>query len=200
MRKLVKRSYKKNKFLFVTVKHRSLSQQLALLCIGFMTIAGLSNAQEPEIDYLQSYGEWSLFIDGNDCWLASHPRDKNGDASTNIFYYVTFHNNEPRPKNSVFFSVVDSYAGSLILQSPTRSYDFSLYGDTAYPNAENELNILRELLVTNTFKLEISTSDHGLHELYLPTRGFKNAYNSISKQCEFYPAGDLTTIRGHDPA
>ena len=90
--------------------------------------------------------------------------------------------------------------GSFILQSPTRSYDFSLYGDTAYPNAENELKILRELLITNTFKVEISTLDYGLHELYLSSRGFKNAYNSISKQCEFFPAGDQTTIRGYVPA
>jgi hypothetical protein len=171
-----------------------------IFCLGFMTVAGPSIAEEPEIDYLQSYGEWSLFIDDNDCWLASNPSDQNGETDINTFYYVTFHNNEPRPNNSVFFSVPDSDAGSLILESPTRSYDFSIYGDTAYPNAENELTILKELLIANTFKLYISTLEYGRRELSLSSKGFKNAYNSISKQCEFFPAGDLTTISGHDPA
>ena len=170
-----------------------------LACLGLMMIASPGHGDEAEIDYVQSFDDWSVFIDGTDCWLASNPFGIKGRAHNDVFYYVTFHNNQPSPNNSVFFRGTTDTINSLKLHSPTQSYDFDLHEDTAYTESVNELPILKELLIRGIFKLELEYVERDKQEFYLSSSGFKDAYNSISKQCKFHSAGELQTMDGHNP-
>ena len=168
--------------------------QLATFCL----IAVSANAEE-DIVADRMFGDWSAFIDGDDCWVASHPAAPAGPPLEDVYFFVTFHNLFPAPSISIWpHRVVNEQAGLQVLTG-RHEFAFQFADGIAFPELEDELPILRALLASK--KLVIKLEDAAGNELlgHIVYNGFSDAYNYTSRACEFNFHDGLTTEDGTEP-
>lgn len=169
-----------------------------LLLAAFCLIAVSANAEE-DIVADRIFGDWSAFIDGDDCWVASHP-DVPGKAQMgDVFFFVAFHNRFPAPSISIWpIRAVNEQAGLQVLTG-RQEFAFQFADGIAYPKLEDEIPILRALLASK--KLVIKLEDAAGNELLgnIVYNGFSDAYNYTSRACEFNFHDGLTTEDGTEP-
>ena len=167
---------------------------LAVCCL----ISGFANAEE-EITPDRMFGGWSAFIDGDDCWVASHPKMPSKVLMEDVLFFVTFHNRFPVPSISIWPTrSVNELAGVQVMTG-RQDFTFQFSDGIAFPELEDEIPILRALLASN--ELVIKMEDVAGDELlaYIVYNGFNAAYNYTSKECDFNFLDGLTTEEGTEP-
>lgn len=88
---------------------------------------GASHAiAEVEITAQKEFQDWSVFVDGGDCWIASYPKPKITNEKDKIYYFVTFHQGEPIPEFRLLQWVISASERSsfLLLEAKGLSFPF----------------------------------------------------------------------------
>ena len=152
-----------------------------------------------KIDANSIFDEWSVFIDSDDCWIASHPRDKQQDIIEDITVFVAFHQRSMISEISLLFEggPVDLSNVEIILAGKT--YSLTVYEDTAFTAASENLLILKHMLSAKPTSVSYATSTAAVTGLTIGYEGFRDAYNFTSKNCEFYKSHDLDDNANKEP-
>lgn len=169
-----------------------------LLFATFCLVAVCATAEE-DIVADRMFGDWSAFIDGDDCWVASHPRVPGKALMEDVFFFVAFHNRFPAPNISIWPTrTVNEQAGLQVLAG-RQEFAFQFADGIAYPKLEDEMPILRALLASKKFVIRLE--DVAGNELlgHIVYNGFNAAYNYTSKECDFNFLDGLTTEEGTEP-
>jgi hypothetical protein len=149
-----------------------------------------------EVDAITSFGAWSVFKDDVACWAASSAEEVNIDSDTineeDLVMYVSFFYRQPVPEIS--FLGGNTLGDSAIATVGAVQADFFSDEDGSYFAVDSERTLLFAMLEAQQVDLSSRVSTKPMVAFSL--EGFKEAYNSLARMCEFKPAdfadGDVT--------
>ena len=136
-------------------------------------------------------GDWLTTIDNDTCWMAAHPFSQPSSEAghkfhQDIYFNVAFQNGSPQPEFSIFTDKIDKHNEEVLVSLGSETYEFPVIVETAFSKSMNDRDILFQMLKgdTPTFVLKLGGTED-LPLLSVPLHGFEDAYNSISKKCNF---------------
>ena len=136
-------------------------------------------------------GDWLTSIDSETCWIASHvySLQKSGAERyyhRDVYYSIAFQNGSPQPEFSIFTDGIDKHNEEVLVSLGSETYEFPVILKTAFSKSMDDRDILFQMLKgdTPTFALKVKETE-SLSLLYVPLDGFEDAYNYISKKCNF---------------
>ena len=136
-------------------------------------------------------GDWLTTIDNDTCWMAANPFNQpNSQAGRHfhidIYFNVAFQNGSPQPEFSIFTDEIDKHNEEVSVSLGSETYEFPVIIETAFSKSMNDRDILFQMLKgdTPTFVLKLGETE-SLPLLSVPLHGFEDAYNYISKKCNF---------------
>jgi hypothetical protein len=144
------------------------------------------------------FDQWDAFFEETSCWIATLPIMKDGSSPEEVALYVAFHARLPMPEIS--FQTEEKFVGDAIrLTVGNQSYDFEIDEDTAFAPVKSELTILKLLFAGRD--MDVTFQLAGLTEVSgkISTSGFREAYNFLSRNCEFKFVPDLSESVGIEP-
>ena len=136
-------------------------------------------------------GNWLTTIDNDTCWMSTHPFSQ-PSAETgrkfhqDIYFFVAFQNGSTQPEFSIFTDEIDEHIKKVSVSLGLETYEFPVVIDTAFSKSINDRDILFQILKGDkpTFVLKFGEAE-SLPLLSVPLDGFDDAYNHISKKCNF---------------
>lgn len=161
-------------------------------------LAAVSSDSSDQNEAAAVFDQWDAFFEETSCWIATLPIMKDGGSLEDAALYVAFHARLPIPE--VSFQTEESFVGDVIrVKVGDQRYDFEIDKDTAFAPVESEITILKLLLagqdMTVTFQLEGLAETSG----NISANGFREAYNFLSRNCEFKFVPDLSETVGIEP-
>jgi hypothetical protein len=136
-------------------------------------------------------GDWLTTIDNDTCWMAAHPFSQPSSEAghkfhQDIYFNVAFQNGSPQPEFSIVTDKIDKHNEEVLVSLGSETYEFPVIVETAVSKSMNDRDILFQMLKsdTPTFVLKVKETE-SLSLLYVPLEGFEDAYNYISKKCNF---------------
>ncbi|CRK76743.1 hypothetical protein NIG5292_02810 [Nereida ignava] len=170
---------------------------ITLIC-AFLALPVGVHAEE-EIDADAWFGDWSVFIDSGDCWLASHPIDMSQQAIEDVTLFVAFHQRSMNSEISVLFEcgLVDVSDVEVTLDS--KAYSLNVYEDTAFTSASENTEILKKMLLAKQTSISFSTLAETFNDLAIGYGGFRDAYNFTNEHCGFFKNNDLDGDQKREP-
>jgi hypothetical protein len=172
---------------------------LTAAAVLFALVAAQVSAEE-EIDAEKEFKDWAAFIDGGDCWIATLFEHKKADEVLSTYYFVTFHNRSPQPRISIIPS--SDYNTDLMLPLIVGgvTYELEMFEGAAFPiDDEEEMSIFRKMLDSEPVSFTLKHGDGESHELDVSYLGFRDAYNYLSRACEFDYTPGLSDVEGVEP-
>lgn len=166
----------------------------------FLTLASTVIARaEEEIDVDRIFDDWSVFMDKQDCWIATFVDFGPENMETDLYYFVTFHHQTPEPRLSLVPGAGAAFAATPTIFTNKNEIEVQLRDGNAFPARDDEGNLFRamleEQLISVILPIRAGASLTGVVSL----RGFKAAYNFISKECEFKFNPELSDRSGIEP-
>lgn len=168
----------------------------------FMLMLSVSQsavAQE-QVDVDRSFESWHVFMDEDDCWMATYAEFADAAPEYDIYYFVTFHRRTPEPKLSLFPFKGDTSRHQLSLNVGRESFNLFVANDFAYPTDEDELEIFRHMLKDEPIAFSMLNPKGGDFNASISYSGFRDAYNYLSKQCNFRFNPGLSDFEGVEPS
>ena len=136
-------------------------------------------------------GDWLTTIDNDTCWMAAHPFSQPSSEvgrkyHQDIYFNVAFQNGSPQPEFSIFTDEIDKHNKEIMVSLGSETYEFPVIIETAFSKSMNDRDILFQMLKgdTPTFVLKLGGTED-LPLLSVTLHGFEDAYNYISKKCNF---------------
>lgn len=154
-----------------------------LVILIALWLPALAKAQEVEIDALISFGDWSVFIDPETCWISSKTglvKTSNPELSkTQSLAFVSFHYGKMDP-------LISFDLGALVQSGMTlrvSEYEFELWAEDSFLFViENNSAALKFML--NDYKAAVGTIDQ---YVIFSLDGLQEAYNQLVRICKFNP-------------
>ena len=180
---------------------RFMSFRLAAVIVALTLCAPLAAAASDSSNQNEAaaiFDQWDAFFEETSCWIATLPLMEDGSSPDEVALYVAFHMQLPIPEIS--FQTEERFVGDAIrVKIGDQSYDFEVDDDTAFAPVKSELTILKSLLVGNDMSVTFQLV--GLEEASgkISTNGFRDAYNFLSRDCEFKFVPDLSETVGIEP-
>jgi len=165
-----------------------------MLC-GFMRVRTLTIAlaagalllpvsviAENEADAIETFNDWSAFLEGDSCWIASQIDIGVGIGDEEALFYVAFHKGALAPE-ILLYSVSTAKIEFVILRIEGIPYKFTAIDDAAFATSGDEMRILKALSAgfdpRILYRLEGSSEVLGR----VSKDGFDDAYNFIRRSC-----------------
>lgn len=164
-------------------------------CAPLVAVASDSSDQ---IEAAAVFDQWDAFFEETSCWIATLPLMKDESSPEEVALYVAFHMQLPIPEIS--FQTEERFVGDFIrVKVGDQSYDFEIDEDTAFAPVESELTILRQLLLGHDMSVAFQLAELEPTTGKITARGFRDAYNFLSRNCEFKFVPDLSETVGVEP-
>lgn len=154
----------------------------AAVYLAFGTTQALA---EVEITAQKEFQDWSVFVDGGDCWIATYPASKITHEKDKIYYFVTFHQGEPIPRLSLAPASNFVFRDVLLFVVGGESFEFSLTEGSAHPRSEDEMVIFKRMLRAERLEIILGDMSGKIHAADLSYNGFLDAYQYVSEICAF---------------
>ena len=163
------------------------------LNLAAITVIAFSNTATSEETYAPDYlfGDWGAYRDGKDCWIVTHPEFEDGTPWEDTFLYVTFHNLVPTPSISIWPTVPVNEEFGVIVHLGDASQKFTFANEVAFPDRGEDIPILKSMISSENLSFDISTTENGIVASSVSYDGFLEAYNYLSKACDFRNHGDF---------
>ena len=136
-------------------------------------------------------GDWLTTVDYDTCWMAAHPFSQPSSEvgrkyHQDIYFNVAFQNGSPQPEFSIVTDKIDKHNEEVLVSLGSETYEFPVIVETAFSKSMNDRDILFQMLKgdTPTFVLKLGETE-SLPLLSVPLHSFEDAYNYISKKCNF---------------
>ncbi|MDB9923884.1 hypothetical protein OAC90_00210 [Planktomarina sp.] len=136
--------------------------------------------------------DWRTTIDNDTCWMTAHPFDQSGSEASrhfneNIRFNILFPYGSPDPQFSIYTNQIEKHNEEVFVSLGSGTYVFEVITDHAYSKDTNDRDILFQMLKGDkaNFVLKVGESE-STPLLSISLSGFKDAYNYISKKCNFY--------------
>jgi hypothetical protein len=161
--------------------------------------AVLAAGQSDETDATASFNRWSAFFEEDSCWVATQPMLEDGTILESVFVYVAFNDNLALPQVAIYAEqgFEDS---SVILTSQDDIFELDVNGNAAFPEIEDDVRILKSILAGLDFTLIYNTSGPTETTGFISANGFPDAYNFISRECDFRFVPYMSEDLGVEPA
>jgi hypothetical protein len=161
--------------------------------------AVLAAGQSDETDATASFNDWSAFFEEDSCWIATQPGSRGEVIHEEVFLFVAFQKRLALPEISLHTTqeFVDS---TVTLGVDDQTFELIVRDDTAFSIDDDGLVILKHFLAgdhsTVTFQLS------GLDKMSGPisASGFRDAYNFLSRNCDFRFVPYMSEELGVEPA
>lgn len=172
---------------------------LTAAAVLFALVAAQVSAEE-EIDAEKGFEDWAAFRDGGDCWIATFFEHKKADEVLTTYYFITFHDRSPQPRISIIPS--SNYKTGLMLPLSVGgvTYELEMFEGAAFPiDEDKEMSIFRKMLDSEPVSFTLRDVDGDSRKLDVSYSGFRDAYNYLSRSCEFDYTPGLSDIDGVEP-
>lgn len=159
-----------------------------ILAIGFS-----HTAIAQTYDSIAEFEDWGVFKDAGACWIATNPIHFKASEAVESFAFVSFFYGSHIPEIS--FYTPGCCGGQVSAQTSGYTMPLNYKKDTYFSAGKDETNFLLSLLRSST--VEIVDNSSGKPILSFSLAGFKEAYNQVSKICDFRPLNlnELSTSR-----
>jgi len=154
----------------------------AAVYLAFGTTQALA---EVEITAQREFQDWSVFVDGGDCWIASYPEPKITNEKDKIYYFVTFHQGEPIPRLSLAPASNFVFRDVLLFVVGGERFEFSLTEGSAHPRSKDEMVIFKRMLRAERLEIILGDMSGKVHAADLSYSGFLDTYTHVSNLCGF---------------
>lgn len=151
----------------------------------FFAFGATQAIAEVEITVLKEFEDWSVFVDGGDCWIASYPESKITDEKDKIYYFVTFHQGEPISRISLSPVGDFRFQEIMLFIVGGERFEFSLSEGFAYPRSADEMVIFKRMLKAERLEIFLSDDRGEVYAADLSYGGFLEAYRYVSEVCAF---------------
>jgi hypothetical protein len=151
---------------------------------GLACLAASSLSAE-NIEAAGSFGIWSAFLQGNECWIAAHPQHSSGHTARNIYMFLSFFQGSPDFEISLHSQAFPRNISALTLQQNNAIYEMTLLLDTAYPKRGAEKALFWEMLRGDDILLHMEDTSGNDIQFVFDTYGFLEAYDFVSQKCAF---------------
>jgi len=165
----------------------------AAVYLAFGTTQALA---EVEITAPKEFQDWSVCVDGGDCWIATYPASKITDEKDKIYYFVTFHQGEPIPRLSLAPASDFIFRDILLFVAGGQRFEFSLWEGSAHPRNEDELAIFKRMMKTEPLEIVLDDVSGKVHAAELSYNGFFDAYQYVSEICAFQHTPEFNDPEG----
>lgn len=166
--------------------------------VGWQHSVALAANEPEENEAAAIFDQWDAFFEEGSCWIATLPIMKDGTSPENVALYAAFHMRLPTPEIS--FQTEDRFAGEVVgLYVEGQLFKFEVDDDTAFASVESELRILKLLLAG--YDMTVTYQLSGFDEVSgkIAASGFRDAYNFLSRSCDFQFVPDLSETLGVEP-
>jgi hypothetical protein len=148
-----------------------------------MAIIPAAFSAAEEYEPINTYDAWGVFKDERACWIATNA-DQAGDlVAEDQFAFVSFFYGDQIPEIS--FNAPDCCDDDVSAHSKDYVMPLFYFEDTLFPAEKDELDFLMSLLLSDS--VEIVDDSSGIRLMSFPLLGFREAYNEVSRICEFRP-------------
>ena len=141
--------------------------------------------------------DWLTTIDNDTCWMTAHPFNQPSSGgrrhfNENIRFNIIFPYGSMNPEFSIFTDQIDKHNETILVSLGPEVYEFEIITDHAHSKVGTDRGILFEMLQGNmpTFVLKVTDAE-STPPLSISLSGFKDAYNYISKKCNFHKMPSL---------
>ncbi len=149
----------------------------------FLTMAFVTSPSAEDYESIADFEAWGVFKDEGACWITANA-DQAGDfIAEDQFAFVSFFYGNHVPEISFYTS--DCCDGDVSAHSDDYKMPLFYYEDTLFPAEKDELDFLISLLRSDS--VEIVDDSSGIRLMSFPLLGFREAYNEVSRICEFRP-------------
>jgi hypothetical protein len=153
--------------------------------LGALASAGSLAASAELSDAIVAFGEWGVYKDEVACWIAANP-DSTYDSALALYEQsmsVAFFYGSHAPQ--VSFTTTDCCAGAM--SAHTQSYTMPLLfrDDTYFSKLEDDVLFLKSALQSEV--VSIVSDGTGNQFMSFSTQGLQEAYNEVSRICDFFP-------------
>jgi len=107
----------------------------------YLALGASQAIAEVEITAQKEFQDWSVFVDGGDCWIASYPKPKITNEKDKIYYFVSFHQGEPIPRISLAPVGDFRFREIELFVVGGERFELSLSEGSAYPQSQDEMVI-----------------------------------------------------------
>jgi hypothetical protein len=155
-----------------------------ILLTAMIATAALATSSSAE-DYasISDFEAWGMFRDDGACWIATNA-DQAGDfVAEDQFAFVSFFYGDQIPEIS--FNAPDCCDDDVSAHSKDYVMPLFYFEDTLFPVEKDEVDFLMSLLRSDS--VEIVDDSSGIRLMSFPLLGFREAYNEVSRICEFRP-------------
>ena len=129
--------------------------------------------------------------------MTAHPFDQQSSEASrhfneNIRFNILFPYGSPDPQFSIYNNQIDKHNEEVFVSLGSETYEFEVITDHAYSKVTNDRDILFQMLKGDkaNFFLKVGESE-STPLLSISSSGFKDAYNYISKKCNFHKIPSL---------
>lgn len=158
---------------------------LTVLTVAFLHLGVGKALSEEEIVAKREFKDWSVFIDGGDCWITSYLDPNISSDTKKIYYFVTFYQNDPIPRISIELANVFNIRDVVLFIIGGEDFEFSISDGSAYPLSDDEFIIFGKMLKTELLEVFLNDERGDIYAASLSYAGFQDALNYVTNACNF---------------
>jgi hypothetical protein len=136
-----------------------------------------------DFEAINSHDAWGVFKDEGACWVSANADFAGDFVAEDQLAFVSFFYGEQTPEIS--FNTPDCCDDYVSAHSKYYVMPLFYFEDTLFPVEKDELDFLMSLLRSDS--VEIVDDSSGIRLMSFPLLGFREAYNEVSRICEFRP-------------
>ena len=171
---------------------------LAILTVAFFNLGVSKALSEQEIVAEREFKDWSVFIDGGDCWITSYLDPKISSDTKNIYYFVTFYKDDPIPRISIELKNELNLRDVILFIIGRENFEFSISDGSAYPLSDDEFIIFGKMLKTEPLEIFLNDDRGNIYAANLSYVGFQDALNYVVNVCSFRTSSTFSSLGRRD--
>ena len=174
--------------------------RIILTSLFLALVSTVTARAEEEIDVDRFFDDWSVFMDEQDCWIATFVDFGHDNVETEIYYFVTFHRQTPEARLSLSPSGGAGFVDTPSVFIDQNEINVEVRDGFAFPVGDDEEKLFRAMLEAQSISINIPILAGASLNGFVSLRGFREAYNFISRECEFDFDPGLSDRSGIEPA
>jgi hypothetical protein len=150
---------------------------------AFVLLMSSSKAFGEDVEAITSFGDWSVFSDGESCWIAASLRGPSGHFSPSDLFIVSFFDRSGVPDLSVFIEDSDNLVSAVTVLLHENKVALDPDDDFFFPGDDDENEILRLVLFGTppSINIELVSGESKNYDISL--NGFMEAYMYSWQDC-----------------
>ncbi len=153
---------------------------------------------EEEITAEREFKDWSVFIDGGDCWITSYLAPKISNDTNKFYYFVTFYQNDPIPRISIELKNELHLRDVMLFIIGGENFEFSTSDGSAYPLSDDEIVIFAKILEIEPLEIFLNDERGDIYAANLSYAGFQDALNYVINVCSFPTSSTFSSLGRRD--